>query len=298
MHIPIAPALALAALLCSVPGAEVAGEAGAQGEKRTETLAGTTVTFEMARIPAGTLAVEDPAAPGGARQVPIESFWMAATEVTWDAYDVFVFGLDLPLEEQGKVQEEVDAHTRPTKPYIATDRGFGHAGYPAISISHQGAEAYCAWLTKKTGRTFRLPTAYEWEYACRAGATGAFSCGDDEAGLDAIAWHAGNAERKTHPVGTKQANAFGLFDMHGNAGEWCLAEDGKHYLMGGSFEENARRLRCATRREPSRMWNASDPQIPRSTWWLADGPFAGFRVISSDAPPCAAKEQEQDKQDG
>ncbi len=298
MHSPIASALALLALFCPAQGEEVASEATQQREKTTEALAGTTVSFDMIRIPAGTLAVEDAAAPGGTRQVEIASFWMSATEVTWDAYDVFVFGLDLPLAEQGTVQEEVDAHTRPTKPYMATDRGFGHAGYPAISISHQGAEAYCAWLTKKTGRAFRLPTAHEWEYACRAGSTAAYSCGDDEAGLDAIAWHAENAERKTHPVGGKQANAFGLFDMHGNAGEWCLVEDGKHYLMGGSFEENARRLRCVTRREPSRMWNASDPQIPRSIWWLADAPFAGFRVVAGDAPPPAPQQEPQEAQDG
>jgi formylglycine-generating enzyme required for sulfatase activity len=159
------------------------------------------------------------------------------------------------------------------------DRGFGHGGYPAISMSFKGAGAFCEWLSKKTGHHYRLPTEEEWELACRAGSSARFSHGDDEEALAAHAWYRKNSERTTHTVGTKKPNALGLHDMHGNAGEWCVGADGKPIVRGGSYRDPAEKIIVDFRREPSRSWNRSDPQIPKSKWWLADCSFVGFRIV-------------------
>ncbi len=220
----------------------------------TQTISGTALSIEM-------LPLRDRA-----------SVWMSSTEITWDVYDAFVFELDKPSAE---ANAGTDAIARPSKPYILMDRGFGHAGYPAISVNHTGAAAFCAWLSEKTGRSYRLPTESEWEIACRAGATD----GDDAATLGDRAWFKDNAGRKTHPVATRKPNAWGFFDMSGNAAEWCVSDRGEPIVRGGSYRDGVEGLRVEKRVLPQKAWNASDPQIPKSQWWLADGGFIGFRIV-------------------
>jgi formylglycine-generating enzyme required for sulfatase activity len=103
----------------------------------------------------------------------------------------------------------------------AADRGWGRGRQPVIDVSWVEAERYVTWLSRLTGETYRLPSEAEWEYAARAGTTTLYSFGDNEAAAFGLyAWYVFDSGGKTHPVGEKKPNGFGLYDMHGNVWEW------------------------------------------------------------------------------
>jgi formylglycine-generating enzyme required for sulfatase activity len=144
---------------------------------------------------------------------------------------------------------------------------FSGADLPVESVSWQEAMLFCDKLTNSYGSHFRLPTEAEWEYACRAGSQSRFSYGDDPdyAQLAQYAWYDDNSDEKTHSVGQKKPNKFGLYDMYGNVWEWCSdwytdsyrnmttvdptgPSSGEHRtLRGGSWYNNAGRCRSAAR---------------------------------------------------
>ena len=223
---------------------------------------GTTVSFELVRCP-----------PSDAED-SVPALWVLRTEVPWELYDIFTYRLDQP---QGQA---ADATARPSKPYVPPDRGFGHQGYPAMGMTRKAAEEFCVWLSSHTGITFRLPTATEWTHLAQGGA-GAFDPSDS----DTRAWSAANANFTTHPVARKSANGFGLFDMLGNVAEWVMTDTRRPQAMGGSYREPPESCTPSSMIEQDRSWNASDPQIPKSQWWLADCSWVGFRFVSEDTIP-------------
>ncbi|NCS11825.1 MAG: SUMF1/EgtB/PvdO family nonheme iron enzyme [Microcystis aeruginosa G13-09] len=106
---------------------------------------------------------------------------------------------------------------------------------PVEKVSWNDAKAFCQKLSQITGKTYRLPTEAEWEYACRAGTTTRYYFGDDANQLGDYAWYDGNSNGTTHPVGQKKPNGWGLYDMSGNVFEWC--EDDWHNSYAGAPDD-------------------------------------------------------------
>ncbi len=247
-------------------GAFVATGAFRAGDTKgfTEPIKGTALSIAMIEVDSG-----DPAKP----------LWMSRTEIPWEVVDVYVYGFD--KHDGVSDPPAADAVTRPTKPYIATDRGFGHAGWPANSVSFPNANAFCEWLSAKTGRRYRLPTVAEWKRACEKSRV-------DAATATEFAWFDDNSDGTSHKVGTKTPDAQGLCDLAGNLAEWCVEPDGTGSVMGGSYRDASDEIGCEAIEEDTPNWNMSDPQIPKSIWWLADAGWIGFRVVCDGPAPAPA----------
>ncbi len=300
---------ALAGLILRTPPA--AADAG-KHENYTEKIPGTDVKFDMVAIPGGTFLMGSPptekgraADEGPQHPVTIRPFWMGKCEVTWDEYDLYWKQQEEARRELERPQDKAaDAVSKPTPPYADETFGHGREGHPVICITHHAAMQYCLWLSIKTGKTYRLPTEAEWEYAARAGTRTAHFFGDDPKPLGDYAWYAKNSEDVTHEVGKKKPNPWGLYDIYGNVAEWCIdrylpdvyatfpldrptlapvvipgPERFSHVARGGAWSDEPSRLRSASRRGSDKSWIKRDPQRPQSIWWLTDAEFVGFRVV-------------------
>jgi formylglycine-generating enzyme required for sulfatase activity len=279
----------------------------------TNAIPGSKVTYAMVPIPSGQFTMGSPdaephrnAEEGPQHPVAIDPLWMEQCAVTWNEFELFMYP-----DENAAVSPTngttnytgvmVDAVARPTKPYVEMSFGMGKDGYPAISMTQHACNIYCQWLSAKTGYFYRLPTEAEWEYAARAGTHTAYFWGDDPAQLADYAWDVDNSDMKYQKVGKKKPNPWGLCDMLGNVDQWTLDQYDPNYykqsatvvtepwnkpaktyplvVRGGSWQDDADKLRCACRRASDPSWKMQDPQLPKSIWYFTDAQFVGFRIV-------------------
>ncbi|MDR2171381.1 MAG: formylglycine-generating enzyme family protein [Planctomycetaceae bacterium] len=275
---------------------------------------GGAVSFKMIPVRGGKFIMGSPATEAGRKQdespqheIEIAPFWMEEHEVTWQEFSLFALQI---LRATRKAQTErealADAMASPTPPHTIGAISYDNSskkGYPASGMTLYMAQVYCKWLTIQTGRFYRLPTEAEWEYACRAGTTTAFSFGDTDENIDDYAWYFDNSDGAAKKIMQKKPNKWGLYDMHGNLSEWVLEQyDVETYskrksnssdpvaiplqtgfgqvLRGGNCEDDdTAKLRSAARFFSIPEWKKQDPIIPQSIWWTTDAPFTGFRIV-------------------
>lgn len=302
---------------------EAANQDGAKGaqtpfdtakrEAYVQNIPGTELTFEMISIPKGAFLMGSPASEpnrkedeGPQREVELDAFYMAKYELTWELFELFFKqNKELFVKLDDEKVMKIDAITRPSPPYEDPSYGMGKDGYPAVSMSTYSALVFCKWLSTLTGKFYRLPTEAEWEYAARAGSVTEYSFGSDPSLLDDYAVYRKNSNNAYAKVGTKKPNAWGLYDMHGNAAEWTMDEYKENAYAtlgnenpwatptvihprtyrGGSWDDEADKLRSAARTGSTTKLQKRDPQIPKSFWWFTDSNYVGFRLVSPAEQP-------------
>lgn len=164
---------------------------------------------------------------------------------------------------------------------------FKGARLPVETVSWDDAVAFCKKLTERLGDqelVADLPTEALWEYACRAGTRTAYYSGNLNSDLDGVAWYDANSGGKTHPVGEKEANAFGIYDMHGNVWQWCWDSYMDEYRTVNVTDPYYTQV--ASRVVRGGAWY-SRPRRCRASYRGDDGGTnsgSGFRVVVSVAP--------------
>jgi formylglycine-generating enzyme required for sulfatase activity len=237
--------------------------------------------------------------PGEAPQHEVEitqPFYLGQTAVTVGQYRQFVMatGYKTQAEREGGAthyfpngEEKTDADTNWLNP------GFDQTDdHPVVCVSWNDAVEFCNWLSKEEGKTYRLPTEAVWEHSCRAGSKGRWCFGDDEGELLNYARIRSNSQRHTWPVAGLKANAWALYDMHGNAWEWCQdAYDANYYktsppkdppgpaagepvIRGGSWNNSSVACRSAFREHLWPGWRSNN---------------LGFRVVLVVSPPAGVR---------
>ncbi|MCG8394232.1 MAG: SUMF1/EgtB/PvdO family nonheme iron enzyme [Pseudomonadales bacterium] len=225
---------------------------------------------KLVKIPGGYFRMGSNDGPFNERPaygVNVESFYIQEHEVTWDQYR--------PCIEAGVCDS-------------GNDQGWGKGSRPAINVSWNDIQTYIAWLNRQTGRTFRLPSEAEWEYAARARSSTKYSWGNSISCSQArYGNHNGDCgnDRKTVAVKSYSPNRFGLYDMHGNVAEWVqdcgrnggydgAPIDGRAWVAGG---------RCSERVLRGGSWGGG-PDHLRSAYRYASNistrsPSFGFRLV-------------------
>lgn len=250
----------------------------------TEQIPKTDVSFDMVAIPKKNA-----------------HFFIGKIEVSWDEYKAFLN----ETESEGRTSassKDIDAITGATPPFGDPSQSWGMGKRPAITMTWHAANTYCEWLSKKTGKTYRLPTALEWEFATVTNKNENFFFGGNISDYTNknfifnlikkpsdkinkyVIWKK-NSNGKTALPNDVLANNFGVKNMLGNVREFCkdtikINNKIEHVLKGGSFKSNLNELLVDyedhTQHE---KWLLTDPQIPKSIWWYSDCYDVGFRVL-------------------
>ncbi len=291
-----------------------------------EKIPGTSVSFDMVAVPGGKFNMGSPENEplrdkdeSPVHPVEVSDFWMGKVEVSWDEYLAFFAETSSQgRKESEEAAEEVDAITGPTPPWGAPDQGWGKGSRPAITMSWHAAYTYCRWLSKVTGKKYRLPTEAEWEYACRGGSSNPYPFGGspkdytsegifkkifgpDTTTINSYVIYKENSPAESQEPSQVKENPFGLKNMLGNVAEFCLdyyspnaykeyqglvkdprgpGRGKEHVIRGGSFKSDAKDVRSAARDYTrTKAWLVTDPQMPKSIWWYSDCIDVGFRVV-------------------
>ena len=231
------------------------GEGSFPGEKKTLTVNGVDYTFCW--CPPGEFMMGSPESEDGRdddetqhRVKLTRGFWLLETPVTQRMWES-VMGTTI-CQQWDKVDPDWDFD----------DVGDG-PDYPMYYVDWEESVEFCRKLSELTGEKISLPTEAQWEYACRAGSTGAYGGTGD---LDSMGWYDANSGDETHEVKGKTPNAWGLYDMHGNVWEWCSDWGDENYytnspevdpqgpsvgtyrvIRGGCWNNSARCCRSACR---------------------------------------------------
>ncbi len=262
---------------------------------------GSEIGIEMIPIPGGTIHL------GAESNVTVESMWIGKFEITLEQYAEFAKLHDVFVEFDSKEirqlpsHDSIDSVSAPTPIYEPSCRYqySSRDDSPASSMSQFAARQFTKWLSLLSGTDYRLPLESEWMYACRAGQA---PLKINEIRRQAVCGHGG--ESKQHPtgaeslvlrVGTRQPNAWGIFDMRGNVAEFAIQNDAwdtnkplpveyrVHRAYGGCFEDPATNCRWNSFVTVDDQWWEEEANIPRSTTWLASVDrhmTVGFRIAS------------------
>jgi len=228
--------------------------------------------MELKHVPKGCYQMGDTFGDGlndekPVHQVCVNNFYIGKYEVTVGQYLKFAkeTGSHYPEWLESGSKYNIDTGTDDYYKKVGMSRTADN--YPIVGVSWNDADAYAKWLSRKSGKTYRLPTEAEWEYAARSGGRSEkWSGTSSESSLGEYAWYDKNAGGKTHPVGQKRPNGLAIYDMSGNVWEWCADWYGEKYYSqssrdnprgpsgdsgrvgrGGSWDVNASYCRAANR---------------------------------------------------
>ena len=292
-----------------------------------ERIPGTDLMIEMVPVPGGSFKMGSPEDEAGRKEdegpqfeVSVDPMWVAKTEITWAQYKEYMdlYAIFKSFEASGvravDDDNKVDAITAPTELYDSSFT-YEYGQEPeqaAVTMTQYSAQQFTKWLSKVSGRQYRLPTEAEWEYAARGGSDTAYYWGEDAAEAEDHAWFYDNAGEGQKEVAQLETNPFGLHDMLGNVAEWTVnqyTDDYSRYaettpvnatdvvtwpetgtscvVRGGSWELDAEEIRSASRlASDDDAWKEEDPNFPRSPWWFTSDPArgVGFRLFRSYTP--------------